>query len=146
MLKPTIHALFITTFLTGCAAQPHQNEKTVGIGDSSGHTQVITIKQSDIANACDLSAFEDGFKYTYMSMWNGRIEEILKTSTEQSATDYYSKLFFNSEPNTRAVLDKAPETRANYSYCQESSYQQGKISGFIYSIEDLKRLEEKSPM
>lgn len=146
MLKRTITLLLATAVLTGCAAQPAKNEKTVAIGDSSGHTQVVVLKQQDIANACDLAAFENGFKYTYMSMWNGRIEEIIKTQPEQSTADHYSTLFFNSKPNIRAALDEDPAARNGYSYCQESSYQQGKISGFTYSIEGLKKLEAKSAL
>jgi hypothetical protein len=146
MLKPMIHAFFIATLLTGCSTQPHKNEKEIEIGDTSGYVQNVKIKQDDIADACDFSAFEDGFKYTYMSMWNGRIEEIIKASPEQRTIDHYMKLFFNSKHNVRATLDEDTDSRNSYSYCQESSYQQGKISGFLYSVEDLKALENKSPI
>ena len=144
MLKPMVYAFFIATSLAGCAGKSHINGKEVSVGDVSGYVKNVKIKQNDITAACDFNAFKDGFKYTYMSMWNGRLEEIIKASSEQNVIDHHSKLFFNSEQNVRATLDEEIDSRSNYSYCQESSYQQGKISGFIYSIEDLKVLENKS--
>ncbi|MDF3197027.1 hypothetical protein [Pseudomonas sp. 1928-m] len=145
MLKPIIYAFFIAASLAGCAGKSHINEKEVEIGDASGYVKNVKIKQNDIADVCDFNAFEDGFKYTYMSMWNGRIEEIIKASPEQKVIDHHTKLFFNSKHNVRATLDEDVDSMSSYSYCQESSYQQGKISGFIYSVEDLKALENKSP-
>lgn len=143
MLKRTLPFLLTTAVLTGCAAQSITPEKAVTIGDPSGHTQIVALKQQDIANACNLTAFEDGFKYTYMSMWNSHLEAILEKQPEQRTADHYSTLFFNAKPNTRAALDEDPAAHRDYNYCQESSYQQGKISGFMYAIEDLKKLEEK---
>ncbi|TBU76556.1 hypothetical protein DNK06_16915 [Pseudomonas daroniae] len=146
MLKPIIYAFFIASSLAGCAGQSHINVKEVEIGDASGYVKSVKIKQDDITSACDFSTFEDGFKYTYMSMWNGRIEEIIKADPEQNVIDHYTKLIFNSKHNVKATLDEDTDSRSSYSYCQESSYQQGKISGFLYSVEDLKALENKPPI
>lgn len=142
MLKPIIYAFFIATSLAGCAGKPNANGKEVSVGDASGYVKNVKLKQSDITGLCDFNAFEDGFKYTYMSMWNGRLEEIIKASSEQDVIDRHTKLFFNSKQDVRATLDEVVESRGNYSFCQESSFQQGKINGFIYSIEDLEILEK----
>lgn len=145
MRKSIIYAFLIVASLAGCAGQSHTNEKEVEIGEKSGYVKNVKIRQNDIAGVCDFSAFEHGFKYTYMSMWNGRIEELIKTSPEPSVFDHHSKLFFNSSHNVRATLDEDVNSMSRYSYCQESSYQQGKINGFIYSLEDLKELEKSRP-
>jgi hypothetical protein len=147
MLKPTIPVLLVaTSLLAGCAAKKNQNDGEIRIGDASGYVGIVKLKQRDVADTCNLRAFEEGFKYTYMSMWNSRIEKILEVRPSQIVADYYSRFFFNSKLDFRATLDEVPEARSRYNYCQELSYQEGKLNGFIYSLEGLKMLEENAPM
>ena len=145
MTHRLLSSIILISLLAGCAAQPNKLEPTVVIGDPAGLVKTVSVRHKDLKSVCSFEKFQEGFRYTYMSMWNGRIDKILESKPRSDIATYYKSKFFYSKPNTKAILDANPRDRDQYSACQESSYQQGKINGFLYSLEDLKGLEENEP-
>lgn len=113
-------------------------EKTIQIGDQSGYIKDIGIKDSDLLHVCDLDAFRTGFGYTYMAMWNSHVEHRLKESKSEDEKTHYLSHIFNSEPNIKASLSGNPKETGTYSSCKSNSFEQGKIRGFIYELEDIR--------
>lgn len=138
-------SLTMISLLAGCAAQPNKPEPRIVVGDPAGLVKTVSVRSKDLKSVCSFEKFQEGFRYTYMSMWNGRIEKILESKPRSDIATYYQRKFFYSKPNTKAVLDENPRDRDQYSECQEGSYQQGKMNGFLYSLEDMKALEEGAP-
>jgi hypothetical protein len=145
MIRKAFSTFIFMSLLAGCTSQSVKPERTVAMGDTSGYVRTVNIKPKDLRSVCNFDNFQEGFRYTYMSMWNGRIDKILESSPTSNVTAYYKGKFFYSKPNTKAALDANPRDRDGYNECQEASYQQGKMNGFIYSLEDLKGLEESAP-
>lgn len=138
-------SLSLISLLPGCVTQPSKPEPKLVIGDPSGFVKTVDIRKTDLKSVCSFNKFQEGFRYAYMSMWNGRIEKVLASKPRPDISSYYESKIFYSKPNTKAALDANPGDRDQYSECQEGSYQQGKMNGFLYSQEDLKRLEAGAP-
>lgn len=137
--------LIVLFFSTGCATHPVRPEPTVAMGDSSGYARMVSIRHKDLKSVCSFEKFQEGFRYTYMSMWNGRVDKVLVSKPSSDVATYYKGKIFYSKPNKKAILDANPRERNGYNECQESSYQQGKMNGFLYSLDDLKVLQESAP-
>lgn len=145
MICRLLPALTALTLITACAPLTSHQGATVSIGDASGFTTVVNLRRKDLKPVCSLEHFREGFRYTYMSMWNKRVETILEVKPAPDVTAYYTGKLFYSRPGIKAMLDENPQSRDGDSECQETSYQQGKMHGFIYALNDLKGLEEGAP-
>jgi hypothetical protein len=145
MTRTLLPALTALTLFTACAPLiPHQGP-TVSIGDASGFTTTVNLRRKDLKPVCSLEHFREGFRYTYMSMWNKRVETILEAKPAPDVAAYYSGKLFHSGPGIKAALNENPRSRDGYNECQEGSHQQGKMHGFLYALDDLKSLEEGAP-
>lgn len=113
-------------------------EKIIQIGDRSGYVKDIGIKDNDLLHVCDLDAFRVGFGYTYMAMWNSHIDHQLKESKSEDEKARYLLHIFHSEPNVKATMSGNPKETDTYSSCKSNSFQQGKMSGFLYELEDIR--------
>ncbi len=145
MIHRMLTIFVVLAFLAGCTTQPVRVEPSVTLGDVSGYVSVVAIKHKDLKNVCNFEIFQEGFRYTYMSMWNSRIDKILESQLKPDVAAYYTKKFFYAKPNVKATLDTGPSARDRHGECQEASYQLGTINGFIYSLENLERLEQGAP-
>jgi hypothetical protein len=119
-------------------------DKSIQIGDQTGYVKNIKINEDDLLHVCDLEAFRVGFSYTYMAMWNSHIEHYLKDNNNEDEKKYYLSNIFYSEPNIKASLSGNPKVTNGYSSCKSDSYQQGKMNGFIYEIEDIRSIKESA--
>lgn len=145
MITRLLATIIVVLFSTGFTAGSIWHRPTVTMGDPAGYVRSVDVRQSDLKNVCSFKKFQEGFRYTYMAMWNGRIEKVLELTQKTDAVTYYQGKLFYSNPNKIATLDADPTDRDDYSMCEENSYQQGKIQGFLYSLDDLKVLEEAAP-
>lgn len=140
----SLSKIILVTTMTVLFSNAAFAEKSIQIGDPTGYVKNIKIKDDDLLHVCDLDAFTVGFGYTYMAMWNTHIEHYVKESNNEDEKKHYLSNIFNSEPNKKASMSGNPKVTNGYSSCKSDSFQQGKMNGFLYEIEDIRSIKESA--
>ncbi len=125
-----------------CTSQFVRSEQIIIADDDSKYVRVVEVSEKDLSNVCSFNVFKDGFSTTYIDMWNARINFILKLNLRQDVILYYKDKLFSSKVKQEDSIEKA-SLRSNA--CDINSYQQGKILGFTYALDNLDEFQKKSP-
>lgn len=148
-LSICVASLFLLVACTAQGVRPDAAEApqsfSITVGDSSAYVRTVSVASQDLKGVCNIEHFKQGFRYTYMSMWNGRLDKIMEGNPPPDQVEYYKGRSFNSVPGKKATLDANPSERDTSNMCLEGSYQQGKMRGFMSALADLKILEDAAP-